>query len=90
MTRAAFLDLPAHVHPPTGQVAENPDEVQEGRARREYPAKNDFDDRQRAGGTYLKTQRAPKAAIEALEGLTVEQHVSRKRVVDRIKKLLEE
>jgi hypothetical protein len=25
---------------------------------------------------YLKTQRAPKAAIEALEGLTVEQHVS--------------
>jgi hypothetical protein len=40
--------------------------------------------------SYLKTQRAPKAAIEALEGLTVEQHVSWKRAVDRIKKLLEE
>ena len=26
--------------------------------------------------SYLKTQRAPKAVIEALEGLTVEQHVS--------------
>ena len=38
---------------------------------------------------YLKTQRAPKAAIEALEGLTVEQHVSWKKAVDRIKKLLE-
>ena len=38
---------------------------------------------------YLKTQRAPKAAIEALEGLTVEQHVSWKKSVDRIKKLLE-
>jgi hypothetical protein len=40
--------------------------------------------------SYLKTQRAPKAAIEALEGLTVEQHVSWKKAVDRIKKLLEE
>jgi hypothetical protein len=39
---------------------------------------------------YLKTQHAPKAAIEALEGLTVEQHVSWKKAVDRIKKLLEE
>jgi hypothetical protein len=38
---------------------------------------------------YLKTQRAPKAAIEALEGLTVEQHVSWKKAVERIKKLLE-
>jgi hypothetical protein len=38
---------------------------------------------------YLKTQHAPKAAIEALEGLTVEQHVSWKKAVDRIKKLLE-
>jgi hypothetical protein len=40
--------------------------------------------------TYLKTQGAPKAAIEALEGLTVEQHVSWKKAVDRVKKLLEE
>jgi hypothetical protein len=39
---------------------------------------------------YLKTQRAPKAAIEALEGLTVEQHVSWKKAVERIKKLLDE
>jgi hypothetical protein len=39
---------------------------------------------------YLKTLRAPKAAIEALEGLTVEQHVSWKKAVERIKKLLEE
>jgi hypothetical protein len=38
----------------------------------------------------LRTQDAPKAAIEALEGLTVEQHVSWKKAVDRIKKLLEE
>jgi uncharacterized small protein (DUF1192 family) len=38
---------------------------------------------------YLKTQHAPKAAIEALEGLTVEQHVSWKKAVDQIKKLLE-
>jgi hypothetical protein len=36
---------------------------------------------------YLKTQRAPKAAIEALEGLTVEQHVSWKKAVEQIKKL---
>jgi hypothetical protein len=39
--------------------------------------------------SYLKTQHAPKAAIEAPEGLTVEQHVSWKKVVERIKKLLE-
>ena len=39
---------------------------------------------------YLKTQHAPKAAIETLEGLTVEQHVSWKKAVERIKKLLEE
>ena len=37
---------------------------------------------------YLKTQHAPKAVIEALEGLTVEQHVSWKKVVERIEKLL--
>jgi len=40
--------------------------------------------------TYLKTRHAPKAAIEALEGLTVEQHVSWKKAVERIEKLLEE
>ena len=38
---------------------------------------------------YLKSERAPKAAIEALEGLTVEQHVSWKKAGDRIKKVLE-
>ena len=36
---------------------------------------------------YLKTQHGPHAAIEALEGLTVEQHVSWKKAIDRIKKL---
>jgi hypothetical protein len=40
--------------------------------------------------SYLKTQHAPKSAIETLEGLTLEQHVSWKKAVDRIKKLLEE
>jgi hypothetical protein len=40
--------------------------------------------------SYLKTQGAPKATIESLEGLTVEQHVSWKKAVDRIEKLLEE
>ena len=39
---------------------------------------------------YLKTQHAPKAVIGTLEGLTVEQHVSWKKAVQRIKKLLEE
>ena len=39
--------------------------------------------------TYLKTQHAPTAAIEVLEGLTVEQHVSWKKAVERIRKLLE-
>jgi hypothetical protein len=39
---------------------------------------------------YLKTQHAPTAAIEALEGLTVDQHVSWKKAAERIKKLLEE
>jgi hypothetical protein len=37
---------------------------------------------------YLKTQHAPKASIEALEGLTVKQHMSWRKAVDRIKKLL--
>ena len=36
----------------------------------------------------LKTQDAPKAAIDALESLTVEQHESWKKAVERIKKLL--
>jgi hypothetical protein len=40
--------------------------------------------------SYLKTQGAPKNVIDVLEGLTVEQHVSWKKAVDRIKKLLEE
>jgi hypothetical protein len=39
---------------------------------------------------YLKTQHTPKAAIEALERLTVEQHVSWKKAVDQIRTLLEE
>jgi hypothetical protein len=39
---------------------------------------------------YLKTQGAPKASISTLEGLTVEQHVSWKKAVDKIEKLLEE
>jgi hypothetical protein len=39
---------------------------------------------------YLKTQHAPKATIGVLEGLTVEQHVSSKKAVERIEKLLEE
>jgi hypothetical protein len=39
---------------------------------------------------YLKAQRAPQSVIEALEGLTVEQHVSWKKAVARIEKLLEE
>jgi hypothetical protein len=39
---------------------------------------------------WLKTQHAPNAAIEALEGLTVEQHVNWKKTLDRIKKLLGE
>jgi hypothetical protein len=38
---------------------------------------------------YLKTQHAPQSAIEILEGLTVEDLVSWKKAIDRIKKLLE-
>jgi hypothetical protein len=38
----------------------------------------------------LKTQRAPKAAIEVLEGLTIEQHVCWKKAIVQITKLLEE
>jgi hypothetical protein len=39
---------------------------------------------------YLKTQHAPKAAIEALESLTVELHISWKKAVKKIEELLEE
>jgi hypothetical protein len=39
---------------------------------------------------YLKTQHAPGAAIEALESLTVEQHVSWKKAIERMNRLLEE
>ena len=49
-----------------------------------------FDDDLDILKAYLKTQHAPKAAIEALEGLTVEQHVSWKKAVERVKKLIEE
>ena len=38
---------------------------------------------------YLKTQHAPKAAIEALEGLTVEQHVGWKKAIKKIEEILE-
>jgi hypothetical protein len=37
---------------------------------------------------YPKTQRAPKAAIEALEGLTVDQHKAWKIALGKIKKVL--
>jgi uncharacterized protein YqeY len=37
---------------------------------------------------YLKTQRATKGAIEALEDLTVEQYVSWKKAIGKVKKLL--
>jgi hypothetical protein len=39
---------------------------------------------------YLKTQKVPKTVIGALESLTVGQHVSWKKAVERIEKLLEE
>jgi hypothetical protein len=39
---------------------------------------------------YLKTQGAPKAAISALEALTIKQHDSWKTAVERIEELLEE
>jgi hypothetical protein len=40
--------------------------------------------------SYLKTQNAPKTAIEALKGVKSAQHMSWKKGHDRIKKLLEE
>jgi hypothetical protein len=39
---------------------------------------------------YLKTQRAPKEAIEALEDLTVDQHKAWKMAIGKIKKALGE
>ena len=40
--------------------------------------------------TYLKTQRVPRAVIEALEGMPVDQHKSWKKAVAQITKLLGE
>jgi hypothetical protein len=40
--------------------------------------------------TYLKTQHVPGAVIEALEGVTIDQHKSWKKAVAQITKLLEE
>jgi hypothetical protein len=65
-----------------GEVLERIDTVKEDNLKR-------LDDDIDILKAYLKTQRAPQAAIEALEGLTVEQHVSWKKAIDRIKKLLE-
>lgn len=39
---------------------------------------------------YLKTQGAPKAAVEPLEDLTVDQHKAWKKAVKKIEELLEE
>jgi hypothetical protein len=39
---------------------------------------------------YLKKERAPRTAIEVLEGLLIEQHVSWKKTIERIGKLLGE
>lgn len=38
---------------------------------------------------YLKTQHTPEAVIEALESLTVEQNVSWKKAMDKVRKVLE-
>jgi hypothetical protein len=65
-----------------GEILQRIATVQEENLRR-------FDDDIDILKAYLKTQHAPEAAIEALEGLTVEQHVSWKKIVERIKKLLE-
>ena len=40
--------------------------------------------------TYLKAQRVPRAVIEALEGVTIDQHKSWKKAVEQITKSLEE
>jgi hypothetical protein len=40
--------------------------------------------------SYLKSQHAPKTAIEALEALTVDQHVSWKKAVEKVKETLAE
>jgi hypothetical protein len=39
--------------------------------------------------SYLRTEDAPKAAIEALETLTVDQHVNWKKAIEKVKKALE-
>jgi hypothetical protein len=65
-----------------GEVLERLRTVQEENLRR-------LDDDLDILKAYLKTQHAPKASIEALEGLTVEQHVSWKKAVERVKKLLD-
>jgi hypothetical protein len=49
-----------------------------------------FDDDMDILKAYLKTQKIPKAVIVTLETLTVEQHVSWKKAVERIEKLLSE
>ena len=40
--------------------------------------------------TYLKTQHVPRAVIEALEDVTIDQHKSWKKAITQIAKLLEE
>jgi hypothetical protein len=40
--------------------------------------------------TYLKTQHVPRTVIDALEGVTIDQHKSWKKAVTEITKLLEE
>jgi hypothetical protein len=48
-----------------------------------------FDDEMDILKAYLKAQHAPKAAIEALESLTVEQHVIWKKAIKKIGEVLE-
>jgi hypothetical protein len=38
--------------------------------------------------SYLKAEDAPKAAIEALEDLTIDQHKSWKAAIEKLKKVL--
>src|ERR1700722_18636647 len=76
---------PTHSQPPpvldAGEILERIAAVQEENLKR-------LDDDVDILKAYLKTQSAPRTAIEALEGLTVEQHVSWKKAVARIEKLL--
>jgi hypothetical protein len=39
---------------------------------------------------YLKTQKVPKTVATAFKGLTIEQHVSWKKAVEKIEELLEQ